>query len=732
MTQQLPFIYTIQDANNQYYYIDSNGLVALSLSIKPLEFAPDGWEDQLLNWERGFTYYGIIRAYSMENKFVGDGANILKYLYLTYGINAFGLVKVKRYNTLETILDYELVYKGELDFTQYSSEDNFAVCKIVEGGFLNELTAKESVDYEIDIDSNSNKKWVRMDGVELFGSFEYEIQIGGTTQFIPIANQPYLMLQMPYINHEGVVNLLTSQNQLIEETSIVASDVDNFFIYQGNASNNVLFSANNIDVNAIVSVLIGNVTNSTTVNYELILNQVDQNGNRTIAAFLDSGVVNVLGGLTGASNFNFSLQISDVPVTFNPRCKYQLGIRVTSSNAGQMTSQISIANTAPLFIKTKYRKPATFIPALPIKETLQQLLSKIAPTSTPTIVSSNLDTLNFSKLLTSGDAIRGLRDSKIKTNFNDLLVDIRNLFGIGMHYNSSSNQIIIEKLDGDIFADVELAYIGIVDNLSIAPANEFTFSKLKIGSPNQTYDDVNGKDEFNQTNQFTTPTKTAKSEKDFTTKLRTDSYGIEFTRLNLDGKSTTDSSSDNDTFMIDVVNTFSGTVADPITNVGSVNYYDVFRFTFPPAVATGLLSPTTVFNMRLSPKRVMYNNGSFIRSCMFGNDANYINFASGVKNTNVVIDDGANVYSESGDELISDFDAPFFIPIIFTFKTKNIQNIISLMNNPLGYLRFNYNDEDYFGFIIKVSDNVHQAREQEFKLLATSANDLNKLIYRNV
>jgi hypothetical protein len=728
MQQEKPFKYTIQAKNSKYYYIDSGGNVALSVTEKPLLFAPDGWKDQVLNWNRGMVYFGIMRGFTLENKFVEDGATILKYLFFTYGVNAFAFIRLKKYNTLETVLAYETIYEGEVSFKEYNSQSDYAACKIVEGGFLKDLTAKENVVYEIDIDSHPDKKWIKMDGITLFGKFAYEFAPIAFTQVFLSPTDRFLF-QLPFITSEGTSNLLVGQSQLQETFSTPAGANTNFFLYNGEVLQNVILETT---LKLDTQIVTPNVVPAVSTDIKLNLIQIDEFNNVT---FTNLNTFNHTRNNATPPNTPHTLTTTislNQTITLNPKCKYQLAVTSTPfSTLGQL--RINVLVDTPLTIKTNYTKEATYIPALPMVETIQAIVDKIAaPNIAPTVSSSALSIDNETKLLTSGDAIRGLRGAKIKINFFDLVTSLQNQFGLGTHFISQVNTLQISRLKGGIFQSGQIAHLGVIDDLTITPANEFMFSSFKIGSPSQTYDDVNGREEPNQTNQFTTPLLDLNSEHDFTTKIRTDSYGIEFTRLNLDGKTSTDGTSDNNTFMIDVEDNPSGTIINPITGNVTVPFYKIFRYTFPPAISTGLIAEKSVFNMRLSPKHVLENLGSFIRSAMQPNDGQSLVFASGTKNTNVTLFDGTKNYNEGASEFIGNLDATFFYPIYFEFKTQNVQNIIALMQFPLSTFTFTYNEEDYYGYIIKVSDNPHLPREQTFKLLATANNNLLKLIYRNV
>ena len=69
-----------------YYYVDSIGDVLTTFTKTPINFAPKGWKEMKLKWERGYTYDGIFTNYPIPFDFTQDVAIIFPCLYYTLGI----------------------------------------------------------------------------------------------------------------------------------------------------------------------------------------------------------------------------------------------------------------------------------------------------------------------------------------------------------------------------------------------------------------------------------------------------------------------------------------------------------------------------------------------------------------------------------------------------------------------------------------------------------------------
>ena len=155
----------------------------------------------------------------------------------------------------------------------------------------------------------------------------------------------------------------------------------------------------------------------------------------------------------------------------------------------------------------------------------------------------------------------------------------------------------------------------------------------------------------------------------------------------------------------------------------------------------GAYYPDTYVNLPLSPCRAVGRGlGGFIHSVldeMEGEDLTFRNttvmqFNNSVINlsgleSNLVVGSGAgNVTTEFKDIAISSLPPQLFKPIILKVKSKYPINMYQILNNnPNGYVRFFWNNEDgygmkeYKGFISKVMQSAATNAPTEFELWAT-------------
>jgi hypothetical protein len=254
--------------------------------------------------------------------------------------------------------------------------------------------------------------------------------------------------------------------------------------------------------------------------------------------------------------------------------------------------------------------------------------------------------------------------------------------------------------------------LGEVKNMKVSCATDLLVNNIKIGSPNQDYDDVNGKQEFNTTHEYSAPITRVQKELNLVSVYRKDCFGIELTRINLDGKTTTDDKGDNDVFMIHIED---GPRGDGFNHLDrSLN-----------AGATGLLSPATVFNLYLTPARALIRNGNYIRSLFYKLDSRYLTFQTTDKNDQVV----ASGVTENADWQLASLSAALFSCNYLEFETKVPYNLFDILNtSPLRAFKGTWAGFAFIGIPDKVSIAPGENAPQTYKLLPSPATDLTQLI----
>lgn len=686
MIQGPSFLYFLH-FNDKFYYVDSYGNVLTIADPKALEYSPDGWQEISILTELNQKYFGFERSFTIPLHFVEDGAAILKKIYYSQGFEGklnMTIAEQRLYlQSPDYYFFYDRLYSGEVDFSTYAHEGALVTANIIEGGLAKLIKANENTTYEIDVPTDL---FIKMDGITLAQT--------GNLQILPAfpmrksETSTNFLMQVVYVNSEGQSTGLafSSSRQEPVEGLTFADKIakDNWIAY-------------NTDSQPITIHVKGQLVIRCTRNDPFL-------GFRM--RFLRSGMVlteqdtlklhpNTIALAVGQT---YTVDV-DMSVTLQAGEKLLLEGIFVGGSTGAIDTVIEFRESGFLAFGFNNRYKTTNINAVTPLYLFQKLIDKISDGKAT--AQSQLLTDHAALMITSGDAIRGLAGAKIKTSLTQFFNSMNCLFNIAM---SIKGDTAIIEAKGPQFEGAVIE-LGEVKDLKVSVATEFIYNTIKVGYPNQDYDNVNGRDEFNNALQSTTDIKRIVKEFTLMSDYRGDSYGIEFTRINLEGKTTTDSGADNDVFLI---------MTDGAGNLDrSLN-----------ATATGLVSPETVFNIAISPKRMLLAHGWFIRSFMHRLDGTLIKFQTTEKNSKLV----AGGIAETADVLVGDLAPRKFLPTLFEFETQVPEDYQTLLDdNPVRRYRFTYNGISMQGIALKSGFEPSTNKSQIFTLLADATCDLTLL-----
>lgn len=759
MSRYTTFKHWIFNKDKKPLYVTGNNILTgdINTLAKPdgqpanLEHSPTGWRDTLIKYGRSLKYLGVLRDFTVPLNFALDGAKIIRDTLWNVGFEGvlyYGLSKYDRYAFPPT---YDPYYLGEIDLSkakQNKSKGTIDVT-VLEGGPGKWLKAFENTTFEIPVSTDTEAVTVYLDGLPFTNKVEwtvYENQVfDGLT---------FWQLGMAIVSQEG-----TSQGILTNDQEFKNS-IDN---------TNCFFNSVTKTVNANISGTI-RIDYGASLDLPLRIRKVKYiNGISTVITNydIDPGVLPA-----GINTINFDLTI---PMTQDDR----LSLTVTGSGSSPGID-FTVLNGSILLNYDVTFDP-TFCKGLKPLRLFQLLVAKM--TDNKYSCSSSLLSAMDKLVYTSGMAIRNIDNSVIKISFSDFYQSLKRF---GVMLGIENDMFILESVSR-AFNPTIIANLGTVADFTIDVAEDMIYNTIKTGYRNQTYDKVNGLDEFNVTQEWTTPVLKLPKELDLVSPVRADMYGIELTRLDLFGKTTTDSSADNDTFFLSVEQgativyyngafevitpniiripktlgfltsttiTVAGlgvltvtntsylvvgytllTVAETIANgsySGSIQYsstsiYKLYRPVFDSI--TGLLHPVGAFNTLLNPKKGLIDNGSFIRSFL-EDPAGIIKFQTGEKNSLLSYTIGGATLIQNENIQVSDLSAPLFYAYYFEFKTKVPGNFINLMKkNPYGTIQFQDEDgKQYYGFMWDGGVKPATADSQSWKLLCSPMTNKQNLL----
>jgi hypothetical protein len=671
------FLYFFTDNSNRSFYVE-NGLVKLSSVPRPLEFTPGEWQNIAIDNARNQKYFALDRSFSIPLNAVEDGAQILKDQFYNYGIEAVvNLVILKQdlfYDGTEFGYHYKSFYKGELDFCNFMHRGPVVTINVMEGGLPKLIKARENIVYELDMDA-PDSTYIRWDGILLAQNAKYV-----NTAVTFYGNASYLhMLPVAFISKDGAGAGALNRSQ----GSVV--DTSDYFIKATLPLTVHLKGSIKFQVTARVQGVI------------LQLNKANNGRNvvNIIQYFDSSPTPDVL------TTWNFDLQISLQPGD---------GLYFTGDAPGQLNSdkQIRYFETE---ISAKYS--AAYTTTFVEKFTSLQVFEKLIRVATDGQYSAQSNLLSFRSDLsiTCGDAIRGLPNSKLRTSISDFFLSINSQLDIGMGIVNGVVRLEEKAFFVDYSNPIQL---GSVKGLKIKPDIEKFFTTLKVGGPNQSYNDVNGRQEFNTTTEFSSPITRITKELNLVSAYRIDGYGAEYLRINLEGMASTDNQGDNDVWIIHTEKKI-----DSYLTANNKPIYKLDRTL--NQVSSGLLEPNSVFNLYLSPILSLKRIGSYIHSCFYKMDSNKLKFQTIDKNRDLAIQ-GLKINT---DVNIGSLAPALYLPIILEFELAAPVDLIEALDlSPVRAFEFDYLGVSLKGIPIKAGIRPADNDVQTFTLLSAPDNNL--------
>lgn len=689
--------YILDDQNRSYVRMPSGLVVAVSIPTFITD-SPAGWEDQSIKWIRNRTFKGVTRSMTAPFTFSRDGATIMRYLYYTYGIQAYGRLLIQERDNDNIYRDY---FEGGINFSKVSdNQPEGFEAEVAEEGLSEMINANRSTTYEMSVNVPEAID-VTMDGIELFSNVDV-LNYADTFQ----DSEGNVI---PNVRTEAVVNIGTTISQT--ETaypSVIWNDFTNYAV---------------TDVMGNIPTSWGEewlfkVTEDSTVSINTVLRASAATNLFRVGYFAWNELtgatrfVQLATGSTGGFPQDLSIPINDANLFYKGEKVYLIwNMDVAGSGETVSFGHFPDFGADRIRMVYNYRKESTVVKWLPPMYVFSELIKRITK-GKYTASSSLLTGAAASFLLSSGDAIRGFETAVIKLSLDDLFKS----------YNVPFNTSLSIK-DGVVYLeDYQYAYnnndivnLGELEKLVVSPSDEDLFNRVRVGWPNQDYNDVNGRFEFNTTALYGTIITKINTEFEIVSTIRADGFGIEFTRINLENKTTTDSDSDENVFMLDVQ--FTG------PNTAIINR---------PADITvsGIPNASSVFNIRLSPARCVRAHGSEIRTGLHNQENTVLEYLTKNKNAEIsTMQPGIGVISEKADIPVNTLSEKILLPVRFKATCKLPLNIRSIIDNdPNGKISFEWFGNTYKGYIIEASQEPSLNPTQEFDLICSADTNLKNLI----
>lgn len=781
------FLYYLFDKDRKPLYVSDAGHVQVGMAdsyFKPngqparLKHAPDGWKDTLVKYARNIKYWGLFRDYSVPMNFVGDGRRILRDQYYKFGAEAVVYMGIAKLDRSSVPYNYTAWYMSELDFTKYEETRTGIKIMAVEGGLTKYIKANENTQYEIPIDTDLEKVFIKHDGVVLTEKVNYLF-----TDYIlsKTDNGTEFYLNAIFNTREGHSSGITFQTQdLIDTAALTYADKL--------LSSNWIARATETNTADITLRVRGTLRFTCTQNdpgLGFIM--------RFLRSNLDIGVQNDYRFFNTTPLVVGEIYVVDVNLDIPLQPGERLYLEGIFGTGGvDLKVQFDTGSTLSFDYEGRYR--TSYIAGLYPYRVLKVLLNQM----TGGLYTANSPWLEAKKdiILTSGNAVRGLRyidtliPNRIITSLNEFFQWLVATCCVGLTVENDA--LVIDELHTFFTEDV-IAQLGEVDDILITHPEDLAFNTIKVGYKQQDYNDVNGKYEFNQGQQWTTPKTRDVKELDLVSSYRSDPIGTELLRMNYEGLTTTDAKDDRDVFAFNVEETsivltqtvdfiaagnymtnpegfpftagnvvrITGSASNskdfPVVGVGpNITQFDsgvpvidesdvtitvtflvggIFELNRPAFTDISGIPETmeeSIYNVLLSPHTNLLNNGGRIHPILDLMDADLIKFRSADQNAELSRTLSAVTITEREDIQIGSLADKLFDPQYINFRTQVPLNVIELINaNPRGMIQFTYDGADYFGFLwdggIAPAKAGKDNDAQTWKLLSAPNNNLDQI-----
>lgn len=693
---------------------------------------PIGWDEDEKEFSRNKSYHGIFTTLSNSLKFNKKSKDFIRLIYDTQGINADIRLDKESKNPITDI--WEQAYSGYLDLSTYEIENNEVSCKFNSGGIESILKSREGELVEIDrrttiddielgklktviVELKGRKLFLEsiwhVDSMTYFQSIMVESKDGNTRSIadtIPtkLISKSHEQAGSTYVGSEADINNGATSMMLLSPVDRTRE----FRISISNLKFQCYSLYNSVDSGIAVVSLVryGNGSNFN-VQQRFELWKADSRNTQPP----------IYGGNYGGEQ----LINSQLDIVLNKN--ESLGIEVLlladlkwGGGTGNVKADFRYKFTGgKILIAEDSHFDLTLTKAV-TPYYLAERLIEIATSRKNVLRSDTLSLGTFKDLLiTHGFWVRGFDKGKEKnenpednrykpltTSFKDFMSTfsaVANL-GLGIERRGKKEVVVIEDLKYFYNRNTTIRLPHQVQNVKRSVDASRFYSSLEFGyEKGGGYEEAQGLDEYNLKSTYTTCIHRISNTYNSLSKYNADAIGIEFARRKpFDGYSTEDTNYDQNIYLIDskpaggIINTYTPRL-----------WRDDFNIS-----PSGIYSPETAYNLRLSPFNNLMRHGWYVQAGLTKYPNDKLKYASSTGNSSLKTE-----YPENGEILNKELERARFIPEIIKFNHICTDNILKQVEgrttilgkevlNVYGLVEFiNENNELEKGYLLSLKPN---------------------------
>lgn len=671
---------------------------------------PDGWQTDDKEYARDKDYSGMFTLLSNNLKFSGSAMDFILLIDGIYGINAdLRLTKSEQHPHTDL---WEQTYEGWLDLSTKDIEDNTVSMKFNSGGIEQMIKTRESETTELDRTDTMDGKalddlkidTVLLKGRKILLDSRFEVKADNNTARVRVQSSGNTRKQTV-----GVPFVMTSQSH--EEAQSVTPETNGneqegttgMMFFEPAIADKTLNI--NLDLSFTVSVEQKNQTSNSryylaitkytgNVNYDRadVIVIFDTDGNGGIDNLGGPAIPD--GGLGPATEHSVTWAgaidlLKDESLALEFYVESTLGSNVPPATgflqiaATNITGKMSVIEDS--FFEQSQSK---FILAHELADRLVEIMtSKNKAVKSDYFGRTDIGypangpgayfgfthgfwVRQFDKLpLSTDEEINPFKP--LSTSWNDFYTSMQAVcnIGLGIERIGRREYVRIEDLKYFFNRNVTIRLPEQVSKEHRTVATDYYYSAVEIGyEQDGKYEEAMGLDEYNIKSNYTTAITRLKNPYSKISKYRADSYGKEFARrkpkLNYPNE---DTGYDDEVFVMDLK-----------PGNGAIFEERVWQDDFQQA-PTGVYSPDTATNLRLSPFNLMLRHGWVIAAGLTKYPSDYIRYGASTANsrlkTKLMLRPettyiNGNEYAENGNIVNSELERARYIPEWVEFEHK--------------------------------------------------------------
>ena len=652
-----------------YYDNDITNAFTLTSTAIKLDFAPDGWDNDEYFLQRDLQSFGVFRKFTVgELMFVKDGRDYLLNAYEAQGVNMEVTLTVLENTPSGT---QRTRFVGKVDGSTAKRTELSFNCQIKDGSFtdlvLDRAKTEINLNNPLSIDNESIGYFVTDDIImpELTITQTANWTARDTTEVLTESHS----LQVTLINGEYPE---------------AQSTVNLFDVFFDAATVDYLNSTFEFDVVAEINETAP--LSDFTINFYL----EKINGGATDILFSDS--YNSVGQYPYTKHLFDTITALDI-VT-GDKLKFRAEFDVTSGGASiQYTSIQYNLKTPFLTIEQSTFKGALYFDAF---ERIIEAYTGNSGRFKSSIFTVG-DALKYLGVFTTGREIRkqtGLNNT-FPLSLDNAFTSLQRIYnlGLGVELVEGVEKVVIEEMayffNSTIILDISDRIAP--ETITKEYFKELAYNRITAGFNSFDYGTLGGVYEFNTNSKFTTCLKNVDKQLDLVSPYRADMSG--YLALVQESAQNRDVSGEADVYIIDV----EASGADYIVKTVADNFEDYSN-------------RDILFNVELSPSRIIRRWGSYIRGFLEKYKTNPLIYQTSEKNNK--LDYGG--IAETDNIIVSDLTAPLWHCEIFTIEVPALENDITAINaNMYGLVKLTATE---YGWILSYKSK-NENRKSEFTLL---------------